>query len=300
LVVLSALLDVVLPVLIVVAVGAALGRFIKPDPQSISKITLYALTPALALYNLAHSEAKLESAVRIVAGYLLFQLIMGRLTWLASLDQPEETRRAMVASVITGNNGNFGLPISFFAFGQVGLELSLVVFTISVFTTFTVTPSVLRAGDWGSKIRTVVRLPLIWAALLGGALNVLNVQIPAGLDRGVQLLGQAAVPLLLISLGLQLGSSGFPRPTLAVTRATGLRLLLGLAVALFITVLLRAEPLEQGVLVLSSAMPTAVNAFLIAQELRADARLVSGVVMLTTVLSIPVIALAVTILRFGT
>jgi malate permease and related proteins len=297
--VLSALLDVVLPVLLVVAVGAALGRFIKPDAQSISKITLYALTPALALYNLAHSEAKLESAARIIAGYLLFQLIMGRLTWLASLDQPDDTRRAMVASVITGNNGNFGLPISFFALGQVGLELSLVVFTISVFTTFTVTPSVLRAGDWRSSFSTVARLPLIWAALLGVTLNLLDIRIPAGLDRGIQLLGQAAVPLLLISLGLQLGSNGLPKPTLAMTRATGLRLLLGPAVALFITVLFAMPPLEQGVIVLSSAMPTAVNAFLIAQELRADAKLVSGVVVLTTLLSIPVIALVVMVLRSG-
>ncbi len=297
---LSALLDVILPVLIVVAVGAGLGRFVKPDPQSISKITLYALTPTLAFYTLVHSEARLESAVRIMVGYLLFQLIMGRLTWLAILDQPEETRRAMVVSVITGNNGNFGLPISFFAFGQASLELSLVVFTVSMFTTFTVTPSVLRAGDWRSKFQTVVRLPLIWAALAGALLNVLDIQIPAGLDRGINLLGQAAVPLLLISLGLQLGSSGFPRPTLAMTRATGLRLILGPAVALFITVLLRAEPLEQGVLVLSSAMPTAVNAFLIAQELRVDARLISGVVMLTTILSIPMIALVVMVLKHGT
>jgi malate permease and related proteins len=295
--VLNALLDVILPVLVVVAVGAAVGRFLKPDLQTISKVTLYALSPSLALYNLAHSQANLTSAVKIVLGYILFVLIMGRLTWLSSRDQPDETRRAMVAGVITGNNGNFGLPIALFAFGKPGLELSLVIFTVSVFMTFIVTPSVLREGSWRSRVRTVFALPLVWAALLGVILNSLAIQIPMGLDRGLQLLAEAAVPMLLISLGLQIGSSGFPVLSAAIVRAVGLRLVLGPCVALLVTWLVGASGLERSVLVLSSAMPTAINAFLVAQELKADAKLVGGIVMFTTIISIPVIVVVVTLLR---
>jgi malate permease and related proteins len=295
--VLNALLDVIMPVLVVVAVGAAIGRFLRPDANTVSKVTLYALSPSLALYNLAHSQANLSSAVKIVLGYILFVLIMGRVTWLSSRDQPDETRRAMVAGVITGNNGNFGLPIALFAFGQAGLELALVVFTVSVFMTFVVTPSVLKDGSWRSRVKTVFTLPLVWAALLGVTLNSLGVRIPVGLDRGIELLAEAAVPMLLISLGLQIGSSGFPTPSRAMIRAVALRLVLGPCVALFVAWLVGATGLERGVLVLSSAMPTAINAFLVAQELKADAKLVGGIVILTTFLSIPVIALLVTLLR---
>ena len=294
---LSALLDVILPVLVVVAVGAAIGRFLKPDANTVSKVTLYALSPSLALYNLAHSQANLTSALKIVLGYILFVLIMGRVTWLSSRDQTDETRRAMVAGVITGNNGNFGLPIALFAFGQAGLELSLVIFTISVFMTFVVTPSVLRDGTWRSKVRTVFALPLVWAALFGVALNSFGIKIPVGLDRGIELLAEAAVPMLLISLGLQIGGSGFPVPSRAMIRAVALRLVLGPCVALFVAWLVGATGFERGVLVLSSAMPTAINAFLVAQELKADSKLVGGIVILTTLLSIPVIALVVTLLR---
>jgi malate permease and related proteins len=295
--VVSALLDVILPVVVVVLVGAGVGRFIKPDAQTISKLTLYALSPSLALYNLAHSEAEFSSAIKIVLGYILYVLILGRLTWLSSRDQPDETRRAMVAGVITGNNGNFGLPIALFAFGQAGLELALVVFTVSVFMTFVVTPSVLREGSWQSRIKTVFALPLVWAALLGMTLNTLGVRIPTGLDRGIELLAQAAVPMLLISLGLQVGSSGFAPLSQAMLRAVGLRLVLGPCVALFVAWLVGANGLERSALVLSSAMPTAINAFLVAQELKADAKLVGGIVMLTTLGSLPVIALVVTLLR---
>ncbi len=290
-------MDVILPVLVVVAVGAALGRFLAPDANTISKLTLYALSPSLAFYNLAHSQADVSSAVKIVLGYILFVLIMGRVTWLSSRDQPDETRRAMVAGVITGNNGNFGLPIALFAFGKAGLELSLVVFTISVFMTFVVTPSVLREGSWRSRIRTVFALPLVWAALFGVLLNALQLKIPMGLDRGFQLLAEAAVPMLLISLGLQISSSGFPMPTIPIIRAVALRLVLGPCVALFVAWLVGASGLERGVLVLSSAMPTAINAFLVAQELKVEAKLVGGIVIFTTFFSIPVIALVVTLLR---
>jgi malate permease and related proteins len=295
--VVSALLDVILPVVVVVLVGAGVGKFFKPDAQTISKLTLYALSPSLALYNLAHSEAEFSSAIKIVLGYILYVLILGRLTWLSSRDQTDETRRAMVAGVITGNNGNFGLPMALFAFGKAGLELALVVFTISVFMTFVVTPSVLREGSWQSRLKTVLGLPLVWAALLGVALNALGVRIPTGLDRGIELLAQAAVPMLLISLGLQVGSSGFPPINAPMLRALGLRLVLGPCVALFVAWLVGANGLERSALVLSSAMPTAINAFLVAQELKADAKLVGGIVMLTTLGSLPVIALVVTLLR---
>jgi malate permease and related proteins len=295
--VVSALLDVILPVVVVVLVGAGVGRFIKPDAQTISKLTLYALSPSLALYNLAHSEAEFSSAIKIVLGYILYVLILGRLTWLSSRDQPDETRRAMVAGVITGNNGNFGLPMALFAFGQAGLELALVVFTVSVFMTFVVTPSVLREGSWQSRIKTVFSLPLVWAAVLGMTLNTLGVRIPTGLDRGIELLAQAAVPMLLISLGLQVGSSGFAPLSPAMLRAVGLRLVLGPCVALFVAWVVGANGLERSALVLSSAMPTAINAFLVAQELKADSKLVGGIVMLTTLCSLPVIALVVTLLR---
>ncbi len=293
----NALLEVILPVLFVVLAGVAFGRFLKPDAQTISKVTLYALSPSLAFYSLAHTEAKLESAVKILLAYILFVLIMGRVTWLSSRDQTDETRRAMVAGVITGNNGNFGLPISLFAFGQAGLELNLVVFTISMFMTFVVTPSVLRDGSWRSRIKTVLTLPLIWAALAGVLLNVLDLQIPTGFDRGIKLLADAAVPMLLLSLGLQVGSSGLPTLSRALIRTVALRLILGPFIALFLAWLVGANGLERGVLILSSAMPTAINAFLIAQELKADSKLLSGIVILTTLFSIPVIAIVVTLLR---
>ena len=111
------------------------------------------------------------------------------------------------------------------------------------------------------------------------------------------MLGQAAIPVLLVLLGLQIGSSGLPKFTAPILRASGLRLLVGPFVAWGVGSFLGLRGLELGVLVLSSAMPTAVNSFLLARELGADAETVAGAVTLTTVASVPSIALVVSLLR---
>ena len=292
----QALLEVIFPVVFIMLVGTALGRTLKIEQGSISKMVLFALAPALAFDNLSKSTVQAGVAFSIISAYIGFEVVMGLIAWFSSPDINPSTRRAMVASVITGNNGNFGLPISLFAFGKAGLELSLVIFTISVFFTFLVGPAILsELQDWRSRATAAFKLPLFWAAGAGVLVNVLQIPTPIGLERGVHLIGQAAIPILLLSLGLQIGQQGLPKLEGPIVRSSALRLILGPFVAFGAGTLFGLTGLELAVLVLSAAMPTAVNAFLLASELNADSRTVAGTVVVTTVASLPVIALVVTL-----
>ncbi len=294
----QALLEVIFPVVFITFVGTALGRTLKIEQGSISKIVLFALAPALAFDNLSKSTVQASVAFSIISAYIGFEVVMGLIAWFSSTDINPSTRRAMVASVITGNNGNFGLPISLFAFGKAGLELSLVIFTISVFFTFLIGPAILsESQDWRSRATAAFKLPLFWAASAGVLVNVLQIHIPIGLERGVHLIGQAAIPILLLSLGLQIGQQGLPKLEGPIVRSSALRLILGPIVAFGAGTLFGLRGLELAVLVLSAAMPTAVNAFLLASELNADSRTVAGTVVVTTVASLPVIALVVALFR---
>jgi malate permease and related proteins len=294
----QALLEVIFPVVFITIVGTALGRTLKIEQGSISKLVLFALAPSLAFDNLSKSTVQASVALSIVGAYICFEAIMGLIAWFSSTDVQPSTRRAMVASVITGNNGNFGLPISLFAFGKTGLELSLVIFTISVFFTFLIGPAILsESQDWRSRLMAAFKLPLFWAASAGMLVNVLHIPVPIGLERGIHLIGQAAIPILLLSLGLQIGQQGLPKLEGPIVRSSGLRLILGPFVAFAFGKLFALTGLELAVLVLSAAMPTAVNAFLLASELNADSKTVAGTVVVTTVASLPVIALVVTLFR---
>jgi malate permease and related proteins len=296
--VLNALLEVVLPVVLVLGVGYGVGRFVKPDLSAITKVTLYALIPALTLHSLLHTTVKLEGALRVVLGFLLLVGISGIVAARAARAYPPNTRRAVIASVTTGNNGNFGLSLSLFAFGQEGLEYSVIIFIVSSLNTFLVTSNVLAnrvrilEGVWET-----LKLPLVWCALIGVALNAFGVVLPVGIDRGIGLLGQAAVPMVLLSLGLQLGSSGLPKVTVPVLLASSLRVLAGPMIAFGVAAWVGATGLERAALVLSGAMPTAVNTLLLAREFGGDVETVAGTVLLTTAASLPMIALVVTLLR---
>jgi predicted permease len=103
--------------------------------------------------------------------------------------------------------------------------------------------------------------------------------------RGIDLLAAATLPVILLTLGIQLGSSGRVRLTRTVVTASVLRVAVLPVIALPIgyAVGLRGLPLQA--LVLSSAMPTAVNAYLLANEYDGDVDVVAHTVTVTTVLS---------------
>lgn len=295
--VLSALLNVVLPVVLVAGVGAAATRYVKIDQGTIARLGLYVLSPALALDTLLHATVEADSAFRVIAAYVLTVAVMGGITALVAAGYVPRTRRAVVAAVMIGNNGNFGLPIALFALGQVGFQYSLIVFLASVVLTFTVGPALYGGGGGlGGSVRAILRLPIMWCIAAALLMRVLGWQLPSGIDRGVHLLAQATLPMILLSLGLQIGASGWPRLTRPVITASTLRLALGPVVAFGVAYLVGARGVEWQALVLSAAMPTAVNAYLLATEFDADVESVAATVVVTTVAAIATIALVVTLL----
>ena len=295
---LSALVNVVFPVLLVVAVGILIGRFQKIDSGSLSRLALYALVPCLAFDTLLTTTVQPLEFLHIASSYLLAIACLALMAWFIARNL-ETSKRSFIISVILGNNGNFGLPIAFFALGQSGLEISLMVFLTSVLVTFIAGPAILSSkGNLRDSLVGVAKLPLVWFAILGWSLNVLHIGLPEALTKGVHLMAQATVPILLLSLGLQMAKSGWRLPQKPVWWAVALRLVGGPLLTYLLTELLGIHGLNREVLMLSSTMPTAVNAFLLASELGGDTQMVVDTVVITTLLSIPMIALMVTLLPY--
>jgi malate permease and related proteins len=296
--VLHALANVVFPVLLVVGVGALLGKYQRIDPSNLSRLALYALVPCLAFSTLLTTSVRPLDFLQIAFCYLLTTGCLALIAWLIAR-KLETSKRSFIVSVILGNNGNFGLPMAFFALGQSGLEISLMVFLVSVLVTFIGGPAILSShGNFKQSLLTVAKLPLVWFALLGWSLNLLHVRLPGFIMEGIQLLAQATVPTLLLSLGLQLGKSGWRLPQRAVWWAVVLRFLGTPLLTYFLTGLLGIHGLTREVLMLASTMPTAINAFLLTSELGGDVQMVVDTVMVTTLLCIPAITLMVTLLPY--
>ncbi|GGS11463.1 AEC family transporter [Deinococcus sedimenti] len=302
---LQALSNVLLPVMLVAGLGALVSARFPIDQATVARITLYLLSPALVLNVLLTTRVQAGEVLTLGAAYALTVAGSLLLGWLTGLRAPQAQRRSLAASVGIWNSGNMGLPIALFAFGQAGFAHATLLFLMSFVGMYVIAPVVYTARvrrpdqpppSAGGMLLNMVRLPAVWMVALGVTLRALHLQPPEGLMRGVELLAQATLPMVLLSLGLQLGSGGWPRLDARVWLATAARLiggpLLGLAAGLACG--LRGEVL--AVLVLSASMPTAVNALLIAREYGGDADTVARTAFLSTVLSVPTIAAVVALL----
>jgi predicted permease len=293
----QALLNVVLPVVLVAGVGALLARRFTLQQDTLGKVSLNGLTPALALSSLLGTTVSAAEGLHLAAAYFALALLAVLVAFLAARRAPSATRRAVMASVAIGNNGNFGLPIALFALGQAGLDQAVVIFLCSVVLTFTLGPLLYgSAGGARAGLLSVARLPVVWCIAAALLVRALDLPVPLGLRRGIDLLGQAALPMVLLLLGIGLGQAGRVALTRPVLTAVSLRVLAMPVLALGLGFVLGLRGLNLQGLVLASAMPTAVNAFLLAREYEADAETVASAVALSTLASLLTTALVVTLL----
>ncbi|MDO5498180.1 MAG: AEC family transporter [Propionibacteriaceae bacterium] len=288
---LVALGNVIVPVLVVAGAGFGLGRLFPLDAGTISKIALNALTPALCLNVLLTTEVSGAVGATLIAAYVAVSLVGAAIGGLLTPAVAAPTRRAVMASVAISNSGNMGLPIALFALGQAGFEQSVLMFLASVILGFIVGPLLFGSGQGiGGSLRNLAKLPALWAIAVALIMRTLGWSLPVGLMRGVEMLADAALPIVLLALGVQLGATKSVQLTRPVLTASLVRVVgmpfLSLGVGLLFG--LSGVPLQA--LVLAGAMPTAVNAFLLSLEYKGDVRTVADTVTISTLLSLFVTA----------
>jgi len=149
-----------------------------------------------------------------------------------------------------------------------------------------------------AALRELAKIPAVYAIPLALALRSLSIELPIPISRPIELLGAAAVPVMLLILGMQIGSGTMPTQRGLLAACVGLRMVLGPLIAWVIAPYFGLDGLAREVGVLESAMPTAVMSTIIAIEFDSEPTFVTGVVLVTTLLSpltlTPLIALLAT------
>ncbi len=295
-----ALLSVILPIVLLIAAGYVTARLIPIEVHSLSRVTMYLLTPSLVFAALVRTDVSAAAAARLIglivahfAVMLILALIAGRLLRL----EPVE-RSALAVVAVLYNAGNYGLPVSLFAFGEEGVRLATLIFVVSAILMHSVGVFLASSGrnNPARAALDIFRLPLIYAALAGTLFAYRDWTVPVALWRPIELMAQGAIPLLLITLGVQLFQA---RPS-GVNAPLGAAAVLRLAVSPLLTVALAPwfgiAGLPRDVAVLSTAMPTAVNAFLIAAQFDSAPTFVASAVFLTTVASFVSVSIVLAVL----
>lgn len=280
------LISAVLPVALVALVGVWIGRVFLLDLRTLARVNIYALLPALVLTGLYKSELPADSAIGIAAGFLLnCGVLYGLATALSRLFKlPTEQRKSLVATTLLANSGNIGLPFILFSLGEAALSRAIVYLVASAIFIASIGPVILKGEGIAAGLHITLRLPVFWATLCGLALLYWEQTAPIPIDRALELLSGAAIPIALLILGIQLS-----RTRLAFSRyelfAACLRLLVSPLSAYLIGRALSLTGLDLTVLVMQSAMPVAVNTLVWVSEFGGDTARVAKTIVLSTLMS---------------
>jgi hypothetical protein len=280
-----------LPIFLTASAGFALGRRFHPDLKSITRLSFYIFSPCLVFASLTHTELTGAEFGRIAAFTLLVNGAILTLSLLVGLALRLERRMlaTLVIAAVFVNGGNYGLAVTQFAFGDAALSRAVVYFVVSTVLVYSVGVLVASAGKRPLRqaLRQGLTLPSTYALLLAGLLRLTGWQLPLMLDRAVTLLSQAAIPVMLIVLGLQMAQlKTWPHHHWALIGvAVFLQLVIAPLIGLGLAAVLGLEGAARQAAVLETAMPTAVITTILAVEYELDAAFMTGVVILSTLLS---------------
>ncbi len=283
-------LNVVTPVFILVVIGYFVGPRLKIEARSLSRTAYFVFIPAF-VFNII-SEAKIDSGLTLQMLSFIFvaQIAVALLGFLVgkALRQSREITAAFVLIATFGNVGNFGLPLIVFRLGETARTYATVYFVATVFISFVICVGVASWARSGgvTAVFSVFKTPALIALIPALVFNITDVEVPIFLSRLSGLLGQAMVPVMLITLGVQMGEIPKIKISFNVFAASTVRLIGGPVLALLIVPYFGLEGLERSTGILQAAMPAAVLASIIALEYKLLPEFVTTTVLFSTLYSV--------------
>lgn len=286
---------------LVIAVGWVAGRVrVLGDGASevLSKLSYFVATPALLLLTLAHADpgvlvspALIATAGSAVLCALLYAIV-ARWRWRA---RPAELATGGLASSYV-NAGNLGVPIAVYVLGDASYVAPVLLFQVLVLAPVGLTVLAGSREESPSRVRLLtqpLRTPVVIGCALGLLVAALGIRLPTLVLQPIELLAALAVPAALLAYGMSL--HGAPRPAsgdgasrvwLAVALKTVTQPVLAYVLGRWVAGI---EGTALLAVVITSALPTAQNVFVYATAYDRGTRLARDVVLLSTVLSVPVL-----------
>ncbi|MGD7023896.1 AEC family transporter [Rossellomorea vietnamensis] len=294
---------IVVPVFIILSVGFIGQKLLKLDIKSISTAALYLMLPFLALQTFYENELNMDYlyillfCLLLLFGLILVSFIAGRMT-----NRPQSKTSAFVLAGAFMNSGNYGVPVILFAFGETGFQYAVIMMVIQSLLMNTVglyfaAKGSKSGGTLKASLIKILKMPVLYGSIAGILLQIGSVSIPDFIYNGLDLIASAAIPTIMLVLGMQLAS--ISKKNVELKELSGvifIRLVISPVIAYAITVMLSLDTLLASVLIVLAAMPTAANTTMFAVQFDTEPDLVSFSTLVTTSMSIITVPLMVMLL----
>ena len=278
--------NTVAPIFLIIGATVLLGRYRQLDARTLSRVSIYLLSPALILTNISQSglgPAQLSPVLLAAIAVCITMAMIGALI-ARGLRYDRALASTFVLTVFIMNSVNFGLPYIEFAFGAEGLETAVVYTVGQALMAYLIGSYAASRGKSSIKtaVRNVLTIPMPYAFVLGLWLNATGRALPEPIMQAGRVLGQGIIPVALVILGLQLSGAHLKGRWRPILVATFTRFIIGAAVALSIAFLFGLQGLTRQVFVMEASMPAGVLSGVLSTEFGGDPAFAAATILVTT------------------
>jgi len=274
-------LGIILPVFSIIALGWLYARRAKPDMSWVNRISMNVLSPALIFSALASKDFDVVENRLLILGSIGVVLGSGLIAWpFAKL--LHQDRRTFVPPMMFNNCGNMGLPLAVLAFGPSGFSAMVALFTISNLLHFTIGAWMI---DHHARFGRLLRNPMVWSTVVGFAFALTHPPLPEWASTTFRIVGDALIPMMLLSLGVRLMDVRWSDWRLGVIGGLVCPLT-GIAMAALLGPVLGLDDAQQGLLILFGCLPPAVLNFMVAEQYGQEPAKIASIVLIGNMMSV--------------
>ncbi|MEU1042377.1 AEC family transporter [Streptomyces sp. NPDC005551] len=293
---------------VVIAVGYVIGRrghLGESGREVLTKLAFHVASPALLFTTLAGADLSVVFSSRLLVTAMSTAVAAGVFVAVGVVRRwgvGRTTIGALCSSYV--NSGNLGIPIAVYVLGDASLVAPVLLFQLIGVTPVALTVLDLAGrdakGPWWQRLVTPLRNPVAAGSLAGVAVSASGLRVPGPVLDPLTLIGNMSVPAVLLAFGISLCGSTLPgrgpdrHPVLLSVALKSLgQPLVAWALAAGVFGLTGAPLLD---VVVTSALPAAQNLFTYASRYGTGEVLARESILLSTVLSVPVLVVVAALL----
>jgi hypothetical protein len=270
-----------------VLVGYYYANKYQPKMDTANSINMNIFLPALMFSVLSNESFQIQNYQALALSGVMVILGSGIIAWIVAKTLNINIK-TFVPPMMFNNTGNVGLPIAVLAFGEIALGAAVVLFAIEMILHFTFGAYILSKN---TNFISIFKSPILIATLLGLLVNLIDLKLWNPMTQMLDLLGDAAIPLLLFTLGTRLIGINYSDWKLGALGSI-LCPLSGLIVVLLIIQFVELKHLHYQQLILFAVLPPAVLNHMMAEKYHQQPETVASIVMIGNVGSLIVLPLA--------
>ena len=272
----------------------------KIDDKTITLINVYFLQVFLTFWGLLIRPVD----ITLLYAPSIYLFIVGILVIVSALvakflfEDKKEYSIATVAAII-GNTGNLGIPINIAIFGEESIPYTTIVNLVNVFVVYTIGVYYYSRGTYDAKtsLTNIVKLPILWAAIVAIVLSVYRVEIHSSVMNMLMMGAYASMTMQLFLFGIYLYGTKIKEISKRLLLwVLAFKFVLLPAIAFIVLVNIEMDSMIKGVIFIELLMPLAVANVNLASLYECKPRVVTALVFISSVLFLGIIFLGVEIL----